>query len=272
MVTKKSAGTDSGQTGIGHPHIDARSRDRARIVVERIDADPSLFNVAHENLEQWRRLHGTLSRANGEWEQILKRPWCEIREILLEDSDEGQRLRSSHPFIRIVTVEERLEIMKRHLPPWPHEPYDPAKIPPEVMEKILSEGTSPRSAESPSSRRRNPPRLIASSGSGPLGKWSRSTAYRFTVDRREAPALERIPRGYESMAMEPVVCGREPTAVWRRTRAPREGDVAPARYDDNRNGRITCKEARRHGIAPVRRAHPAYRYMRDGDGDGVVCE
>ena len=43
-------------------------------------------------------------------------------------------------------------------------------------------------------------------------------------------------------------------------------------YDDNGNGRITCAEARRHGIAPVPRGHPAYRYMRDGDGDGVVCE
>ena len=43
-------------------------------------------------------------------------------------------------------------------------------------------------------------------------------------------------------------------------------------YDDNRNGRITCKEARAHGIAPVPRGHPAYPYMHDGDGDGVVCE
>ncbi len=45
-----------------------------------------------------------------------------------------------------------------------------------------------------------------------------------------------------------------------------------ARYDDNGNGRITCAEARNHGIAPVRRGHPAYEYMRDGDGDGVVCD
>ena len=45
-----------------------------------------------------------------------------------------------------------------------------------------------------------------------------------------------------------------------------------AQWDDNGNGRITCAEARRHGIAPVRRGHPAYAYMRDGDSDGVVCE
>lgn len=32
------------------------------------------------------------------------------------------------------------------------------------------------------------------------------------------------------------------------------------------------REARGHGIAPVGRDHPAYRYMDDRDGDDVVCE
>jgi len=43
-------------------------------------------------------------------------------------------------------------------------------------------------------------------------------------------------------------------------------------YDDNKNGRITCLEARAHGIAPVTKEHAAYPFMRDSDGDGVVCE
>ena len=43
-------------------------------------------------------------------------------------------------------------------------------------------------------------------------------------------------------------------------------------WDDDRNGLITCAEARRHGIAPVPCGHPAYSFMRDGDRDGVVCE
>lgn len=43
-------------------------------------------------------------------------------------------------------------------------------------------------------------------------------------------------------------------------------------YDDNGNGRITCAEARNHGIAPTRRGHPAYEHMNDADNDGVVCE
>ena len=47
---------------------------------------------------------------------------------------------------------------------------------------------------------------------------------------------------------------------------------ALALWDENGNGRISCAEARANGIAPVRRGHPAYQYMRDADGDGVVCE
>ena len=97
-------------------------------------------------------------------------------------------------------------------------------------------------------------------------------AYGLTIDRQEVDALERILAGCESTAMDPLVCHVD-------TAPDRDADASPggnsdalARYDDNRNGRITCKEARRHGIAPVRRSHPAYRHMRDGDGDGIVCE
>lgn len=49
-------------------------------------------------------------------------------------------------------------------------------------------------------------------------------------------------------------------------------------YDDNRNGRISCAEARAHGIAPVYEQTPdvdgdePYDFMSDPDGDGVVCE
>ena len=43
--------------------------------------------------------------------------------------------------------------------------------------------------------------------------------------------------------------------------------------DANGNGRITCAEAKAAGLSlPVTSDHPAYRYMRDGDGDGNVCE
>ena len=39
---------------------------------------------------------------------------------------------------------------------------------------------------------------------------------------------------------------------------------------ETRNGRITCADARRRGISLLVRSHPAYRSMRDGDGDRIV--
>ena len=148
--------TDSRETRVGHPQIDARSLDMAKTVVERIDAEPRLFNVSPENPECWRELHGTLSRGNEEWVQILKRPWSEVREILLDDSAEGQRLRSTHPFRGIVTEKERLTTIRRHPPPWPHVPYGPAKIPREVMERILSGGPALSGGGSSQAKHRRP--------------------------------------------------------------------------------------------------------------------
>ena len=96
--------------------------------------------------------------------------------------------------------------------------------------------------------------------------------YGLTIDRVEAAAVERLLTGCPSTDLVrhsastlsvPPVSSSVPK--------PASGD-ALALWDDNRNGRITCAEARRHGIAPVPRGHPAYRWMRDGDGDGVVCE
>lgn len=98
--------------------------------------------------------------------------------------------------------------------------------------------------------------------------------YGLTIDRREAASLERVLRGCESVEMIVVARSEASTAGATGTDSTDASEPADAlaRWDDNRNGRITCKEARRHGIAPVPRGHPAYRFMRDGDGDGVVCE
>ena len=98
-------------------------------------------------------------------------------------------------------------------------------------------------------------------------------AYGLTVDPRERDALARALAGCEDtdidMTPRGTIAAASPPASRRTAGA---GTDALALYDDNGNGRITCAEARRHGIAPVPRTHPAYQYMRDGDRDGVVCE
>ena len=93
--------------------------------------------------------------------------------------------------------------------------------------------------------------------------------YGLTIDRREADALDAVLSACSSTDLV-VYAGAAAPAAPARSSTPSSG--ALSRWDDNGNGRITCAEARRHGIAPVPRGHPAYPYMRDGDGDGVVCE
>jgi len=97
-------------------------------------------------------------------------------------------------------------------------------------------------------------------------------AYSLTVDRRERDVLEGILSSCASTEMF-VREGRLAPTATPVSSAGGGQTVDPLRlYDDNGNGRITCAEARRHGIAPVPRGHPAYRYMDDRDNDGVVCE
>lgn len=101
--------------GEGHPHIDRRSLEMARLVVEKIDADPSRIRIGYENLQRWSRARaGGLPPCRKEWTELLKRPWSRIREILLDESDEGQRLRSSHPFAGLVSEKERRNIHDAH--------------------------------------------------------------------------------------------------------------------------------------------------------------
>ena len=98
--------------------------------------------------------------------------------------------------------------------------------------------------------------------------------YQLTIDQAEVEAIDRVLAGCESTEM--VFLAQEASTTTAATPTPTEAPEvdALAMYDGNGNGngRITCAEARAHGIAPVHCGHPAYQYMRDADGDGVVCE
>jgi hypothetical protein len=94
------------------------------------------------------------------------------------------------------------------------------------------------------------------------------TKYKLTVDKAEASALEAVLTTCASVKMIFFQkTGQHVTKVLK-PNSPHALRI----YDDNGNGRITCAEARAHGIAPVKRNHPAYKFMNDRDGDGVVCE
>ena len=95
----------------GHPEIDRKVLALTRLTVARIDANPELAKIGLENIERWTRQKGYLPLCHAEWKQLIEtHPWERLREMLLEESDEGQRLRSSHPFKGLVSPEERAAI------------------------------------------------------------------------------------------------------------------------------------------------------------------
>ena len=87
--------------------------------------------------------------------------------------------------------------------------------------------------------------------------------YGLTVDRREAESLDSVLSGCVSVEM---VIGDTRRPILTPTVVSSSGNALEL-WDDNGNGRITCAEARKHGIAQVHRDHPAYQYMHDTDGD-----
>ena len=98
--------------------------------------------------------------------------------------------------------------------------------------------------------------------------------YGLSIDRREALAIERTLASCASTELVVLECGLPAATGNTAERLPPRQYATDAleRWDVNRNRQITWTEARRHAIAAVPRGHPVYRFMHDGEGDGVVCD
>ncbi len=95
-----------------HALIDQRSLALARIIVAKIDEDPNRTGLvqARERCRRW--YEEREAPAHREWLEILDRPWRQVRDMLLDESESGQRLRQSTPFCGVLTPRERWAIYK----------------------------------------------------------------------------------------------------------------------------------------------------------------
>jgi hypothetical protein len=96
-----------------HDDIDKRSLALSRAIAERINQDP-----AHKGLEKARQtcarwLKNNQSHAVEEWIKLLEQDWDTIRTVLLDEGEEGKRLRQSNPFCGILSPHERWAIYRR---------------------------------------------------------------------------------------------------------------------------------------------------------------
>lgn len=83
-----------------------------RTVAEKLRRNPKqVLQIARNNLSRWLKSEsfaGNERFALLEWQEILEtRPPEEIIKIIRQDTDEGQRLRSSSPFAGVLSEAER---------------------------------------------------------------------------------------------------------------------------------------------------------------------
>lgn len=101
-----------------HDLIDRRNLELHRLVAKKIRNQPELMNVVSEKLDRILgepRLSESCKDALREWQTIFSlKSFNEILEILVQDSDEGQRLRQSTPFSGILSQQERGEVFRRY--------------------------------------------------------------------------------------------------------------------------------------------------------------
>jgi hypothetical protein len=113
--------TQSRKQGIAldsHQFIDFVNLAYHREVAARLLADPeAVLKRARSNLERWLAAYQpgeSDARCLEEWQRLLAaRTVPELIAIITEDSDEGQRLRSSTPFAGVLSLEERKELRRR---------------------------------------------------------------------------------------------------------------------------------------------------------------
>jgi hypothetical protein len=101
-----------------HQFLDKLALAYHREIAARLLTDSeAVLDRARRNLRRWLAAHepgSAEARCLEEWQRLLEtRSVDELVAIITEDSDEGQRLRSSTPFTGILSLQERKELRAR---------------------------------------------------------------------------------------------------------------------------------------------------------------
>jgi hypothetical protein len=100
----------------GHRRIDQRSLAMHRAIADKLRADPSLLEIARDNLDRWSRT-GSASQVYWDaWREILSRPLDEILDLLVDDSERMTAMRQTSPFAGVLEPRERWAIYEEFAP------------------------------------------------------------------------------------------------------------------------------------------------------------
>lgn len=90
-----------------HRDIDLRIRRMVELCIVKIEANPNLLATVRDNVS---RIADPKIRT--EWERYLQLPWSELRSMLDNQDDAGDKLRQNVPFGGLLSEAERREFFR----------------------------------------------------------------------------------------------------------------------------------------------------------------
>jgi len=97
----------------GHQRLEQRSLALHRAIAGKLRSDPTLIEIAWDNLERWSQTMGRSQPYWDEWRKILARPLPEVLALLEEESERMTALRQATPFAGVLEPAERWAIYSR---------------------------------------------------------------------------------------------------------------------------------------------------------------
>ena len=97
----------------GHQRLDQRSLALHRAIAEKLRANPSLLQIARDNLERWAATAGRSQPYFDAWREILDRPLEEVITLICQDSERMTAMRQATPFAGVLSPAERWAIYER---------------------------------------------------------------------------------------------------------------------------------------------------------------
>jgi hypothetical protein len=97
----------------GHQRIDERSLALHRAIADKLRRDPSLIEVALDNIDRWSLQNSRSQPYWDTWRELLSGPLDVLLALLVEKSERMTALRQATPFAGILSPQERWAIYAR---------------------------------------------------------------------------------------------------------------------------------------------------------------
>lgn len=92
---------------------DFRSLEIHKLIAKKIEKEPYLVKKAIANIDNWKKNNKNPQPYLDEWVTHIDKGLEHLLMFLVSETDEAQRLRSSSPFVGIITKDERVKIFKK---------------------------------------------------------------------------------------------------------------------------------------------------------------